>query len=214
LPRAHSSSHLLSSDSATSTVAERAVPSFTFAGLEALGDAVAPLYGKERQAWAMPANSMEKAGIRWTSHTDWPAGGSPSEIAGMNAAVNRRTVNGNVIVAEERVSPYQALKAITINAAYQLKEENAKGSFKVGKLADLVILDKNPLKVDPATIKQVRVMQTIKEGRSVFTRQKDAPAAASVIDHEHSHDVHRQVANQEPSPEARKTLMMLMRGSR
>jgi predicted amidohydrolase YtcJ len=190
------------------------VPSFTFAGLEALGDAVAPLYGKERQAWAMPANSMEKSGIRWTSHTDWPAGGSPSEIAGMNAAVNRRTVNGNVIVPEERVTPYQALKAITINAAYQLKEENAKGSFKVGKLADFVILDKNPLKVDPTTIKQVRVMQTIKEGQSVYVRQKDAPAAAAIYDHEHSHDVHRQASKSEPSPEARKTLMMLMRGSR
>jgi hypothetical protein len=57
-------------------------------------------------------------------------------------------------------------------------------------------------------------MQTIKEGRSVYTSQKDTPPTASVIDHEHSHDVHRQIANQEPSPEARKTLMMLMRGTR
>jgi predicted amidohydrolase YtcJ len=190
------------------------IASFTMAGLEAMGDAVAPLYGKERLPWAIPANSMEKAGVTWTSHTDWPAGGSPSEIVGMSAAVNRRTVNGNVIVPEERVTPYQALKAITINSAYQLKEENAKGSFKVGKLADLVILDKNPLKIDPADIKQVRVMQTIKEGRTVYTRAKDAPASASILDMEHSHDFHQQTKVHEPSPEARKTLTMLMRGSR
>jgi predicted amidohydrolase YtcJ len=189
------------------------IASFTMAGLEVMGDAVAPLFGEERLPWAIPANSMQKAGIRWTSHTDWPAGGSPSELVGMNAAVNRRTSSGNVIVPEERVTPYQALRAITINAAYQLKEENAKGSLKVGKLADLVILDSNPLKVDPATIKQVRVMRTIKEGRTVYAREQDAPVSAAVGIKEHSHALHEQVSASEPSPADRKTILMLMRGS-
>jgi predicted amidohydrolase YtcJ len=53
-------------------------------------------------------------------------------------------------------------------AAYQLKEEKAKGTLEAGKLADLVILEKNPLKVEPTTIKDIVVVETIKEGRTVY----------------------------------------------
>jgi predicted amidohydrolase YtcJ len=63
----------------------------------------------------------------------------------------------------------EALKAITINAAYQYFEEKTKGSIEVGKLADLVILDQNPLKVDPMTIKDIKVVETIKEGKTIYT---------------------------------------------
>ena len=55
-------------------------------------------------------------------------------------------------------------------AAYQLKEEKNKGTLEVGKLADLVILDKNPLKVESTTIKDIAVVETIKEGRTVYSR--------------------------------------------
>jgi len=55
-------------------------------------------------------------------------------------------------------------------AAYQLKEEASKGTLEAGKLADLVILEKNPLKVESTTIKDVVVLETIKEGKTVFTR--------------------------------------------
>jgi hypothetical protein len=61
-----------------------------------------------------------------------------------------------------------ALKSITINAAYQHFEEQSKGSLEPGKLADFVILDKNPLKVDPMAIKDIKVVETIKEGRSIY----------------------------------------------
>ncbi len=64
--------------------------------------------------------------------------------------------------------PDGALKAITINAAYQYAEEKFKGSLEVGKLADLVILDKNPLKVEPMTIKDIKVVETIKEGKTIY----------------------------------------------
>jgi predicted amidohydrolase YtcJ len=64
----------------------------------------------------------------------------------------------------------EALKAITINAAYQYFEENLKGSLEPGKLADLVILDQNPLEVDPMTIKDIRVQETIKEGKTIYSR--------------------------------------------
>jgi hypothetical protein len=62
------------------------------------------------------------------------------------------------------------LKALTINGAYQYFEESTKGSLKEGKLADLVILDKNPLKVDPITLKDIQVMETIKEGKSIYKK--------------------------------------------
>jgi len=62
-----------------------------------------------------------------------------------------------------------ALRAITINAAYQYGEEKTKGSIEPGKIADLVILDKNPLKVNPNTIKDIKVLETIKEGHTVYS---------------------------------------------
>jgi predicted amidohydrolase YtcJ len=55
-------------------------------------------------------------------------------------------------------------------AAYQLKEEASKGTLEAGKLADLVILEKNPLKVESTTIKDIVVLETIKEGKTIFTR--------------------------------------------
>ena len=73
-----------------------------------------------------------------------------------------------VLGAQERVTPLQALKAITIDAAYQYFEENSRGSIEVGKLADLVVLSDNPLTVDTDAIRDIRVLATYKEGRSVF----------------------------------------------
>jgi predicted amidohydrolase YtcJ len=86
--------------------------------------------------------------------------------------VNRVSRSGAVIGPNERVSPYWALKAVTDYAAYQHFEERSKGTLSVGKLADLVILDKNPLKVKPLTIKDIAVVETIKDGVTVFRRGK------------------------------------------
>ena len=61
----------------------------------------------------------------------------------------------------------EALKSQTIWAAEQYDEQEARGSLEVGKLADLVILDANPLKVDPMAIKDIRVLETIKEGKTI-----------------------------------------------
>ena len=79
----------------------------------------------------------------------------------------RRT--GYVLGPKHRLEPLVALKAMTLWAAYQHFEEKTKGSLEVGKLADVVILDKNPLTVAPATIKDIKVVETIKEGRSIYS---------------------------------------------
>jgi predicted amidohydrolase YtcJ len=104
-----------------------------------------------------------------TSHTDAPVA-LPNLMMIMWTTVNRVSRSGAIIGADERLTPYEALKSITIWGAYQHFEEDKKGSFKVGKLADMVVLDKNPLKVDQEAIKDIQVMETIKEGVTIFSR--------------------------------------------
>ena len=86
----------------------------------------------------------------------------------MWTAVNRLSRDGKVVGPNERISPYLGLKAQTANGAYLYFEEKSKGTLSPGKLADLVILDRNPLKVPPASIRDIKVQETIKEGRTVY----------------------------------------------
>ncbi|MGX5817218.1 amidohydrolase [Chitinophaga lutea] len=125
--------------------------------------------GKERAFHISPLQEGLQNGIRFTIHHDSPVT-PPDLLTAVYAAVNRRTRSGVILGPGQRISPYEALKAITINAAWQWGEEAHKGTLETGKKADLIILDKNPLKVDPLTIKDVRVMETFKEGTSVWRR--------------------------------------------
>jgi predicted amidohydrolase YtcJ len=70
---------------------------------------------------------------------------------------------------EQSISPFMALQGFTMNAAYLYKEESSKGSISVGKTADLVVLDQNPLKVDPNEIKNIQVLKTIKGGVEIYS---------------------------------------------
>ena len=145
-----------------------AIPTFLSAGIVTAGDGVVRMWGAERAGKSAAANTLEKQGYPWTLSHDAPVTPSPSVLALVDAAVNRRTASGNIIGPDERVTPYAALGAVTRSAAFQIKEEKTKGTLEAGKLADLVILDRNPLKVDPATIKTITVMQTLKEGVTVY----------------------------------------------
>jgi predicted amidohydrolase YtcJ len=145
-----------------------AITSFTAAGIYPMGDYLAKLMGPERVAWAGAAGSVQRAGIPWTIHHDMPAGVSPSLIYALWNIVNRTTKSGVVLSPQEKVSPYEGLRAMTINGAYQYHEEKTKGSLEPGKLADLVVLSANPLKVQPMAIKDIQVLETIKEGRSIY----------------------------------------------
>lgn len=156
------------------------VPSFLTTGLIPGGETVVKLWGPERAAQAMAARSMERNGIPFTFSHDAPVSPQPWVLALVDAGVNRRTPSGLVIGPEERVSPYQALRAVTANAAWQIKEERTKGTLEVGKLADLVILERNPLTVDPTTIKDIAVVETIKEGRSIYRRPPGTTAGRPV----------------------------------
>lgn len=127
------------------------------------------VFGPERASFISPANSALKAGIIFTIHHDSPVT-PPDLITAVYAAVNRKTRSGMILGPNERITPIEALKAITINGAYQLQEENRKGSIKAGKLADFVILDQNPLTINPKNLRNIKVLETIKEGNSVYKR--------------------------------------------
>jgi predicted amidohydrolase YtcJ len=84
------------------------------------------------------------------------------------SAVNRVTTSGKKLGPEERITPFEALRAITADAAWQNFEEERKGTLETGKLADLVLLSGDPMAVDPMKIRDIQVLETIKEGMSVY----------------------------------------------
>lgn len=129
------------------------------------------VFGPKRAAFISPAKSAKDAGIIFTIHHDSPVT-PPDLLTGVYAAVNRTTRSGMILGPNERIGVWNALKAITINAAYQYQEERLKGSLKEGKLADLVILDQNPLTIDPKKLRDIKVLETIKEGKTVFIKTK------------------------------------------
>jgi predicted amidohydrolase YtcJ len=120
--------------------------------------------GPERAREMVRLGDAVRAGISVSLHADMPmAPGKPLLL--MSSAVNRRTVNGNVPGPNQRLTPEQALRAVTIDAAYSLQLENEIGSIEPGKLANLTVLADNPLTVAPETIKDIPVRGTIHEGR-------------------------------------------------
>ena len=116
-----------------------------------------------------PVKTALEKGLKITIHTDAPVA-LPNLMRVVWTAVNRTSRSGAVIGETERLTPYEALQAITIWSAYQHFEEDRKGSLSPGKLADLVILDQNPLKVNPDAIKDIEVLETIKEGVTVYKK--------------------------------------------
>jgi hypothetical protein len=109
------------------------------------------------------------AGLRPSNHTDFYV--APlDQMFMMWSAVNRVPREGGVLGEDQRITPIEALKAQTIWAAEQYDEQNRRGSLAPGKIADIVILSGNPLKVDPATIKDIKVLETFKEGQSIYRR--------------------------------------------
>ncbi|NND81750.1 MAG: amidohydrolase [Gammaproteobacteria bacterium] len=125
------------------------------------------VFGEERAKRISPLRSSADKGLRYTTHNDTPIV-PPDMMRLMWASVNRTTRSGKTLGPEQRATPYEALKSITLDAAYQYFEEQRKGSITVGKLADFTVVDGNPLTVGPDKIKDIKVLQTIKEGQRVF----------------------------------------------
>ena len=125
--------------------------------------------GKERAYKISPTNTALKYGLKFTSHHDAPVA-LPSSIRVLSATVTRVSRSGDIIGPDERVSTYIGLKALTDWAAYQHFEETSKGTIEKGKVADFVILDKNPLKIKTFELENLKVIETIKDGEPVYLR--------------------------------------------
>jgi predicted amidohydrolase YtcJ len=125
--------------------------------------------GTTQADFISPMKSARALGLRPANHTDFNV--APlDQIFTIHTAVNRISRSAQTIGADERISPLEALEAITIDGARLYGEEAKKGSIEVGKLADLVMLSANPLTVQPATIQAIRVEETIKDGKTVWQR--------------------------------------------
>jgi predicted amidohydrolase YtcJ len=133
--------------------------------------------GPERAANISPTGWALQRGMIFTSHHDAPVA-MPDAMRVISATVNRVTRSGQVLGPQHRVSPLVAIKAHTLWSAYQHFEEQTKGSIEVGKLADFVLLDQNPLAVDPLKIADIKVIETIKEDKTVYRRDPAASQAA------------------------------------
>jgi len=123
--------------------------------------------GKDRCNYTYPFKSIIESDVKLISGSDCPIE-DPSPILGIHALVTR-----NDFIPDQCISIEEAIKTYTINAAYAAFEENVKGTIEVGKLADLVILDKNPMDVSKERIKEIQVMETIIRGKSVYRRNTD-----------------------------------------
>ena len=131
------------------------------------GDVHLKNFGEARALKISPARTAIDDGVNVTFHQDSPVI-QPDMLETVWCAVNRISSGGHPMGLMERVTPYEALKAITSNAAYQYGEENEKGTIEPGKTADFVILSASPLTVLPEEIKKIRVLETIKGGKVLY----------------------------------------------
>ncbi|WP_390368669.1 amidohydrolase [Variovorax dokdonensis] len=114
-----------------------------------------------------PTGWVRGRGMIFTTHHDAPVA-LPDSMRVLDATVTRRSRSGKVIGEKQKVDVLTALHAMTIWPAYQIFEENSKGSIEVGKLADFVVLSRDPTAGNPNNLSKIKVVETIKEGGSVF----------------------------------------------
>jgi predicted amidohydrolase YtcJ len=135
------------------------------------GDALKnDILGESRSEKILPINSFVQQKQPFSLHSDQPMYQCIPLLL-LNTAVNRTSESGTVLGKEEKISVLEGLKALTIYAAWQFHCEDKLGSFVKNKYADMVMLDKNPLHVNPDEIKNINVLQTFVAGKSIFLKK-------------------------------------------
>jgi len=145
------------------------VPCSSIGYMWGLGDDYIDNFGVERTRWLHPHKSYVDCRIIAGGNSDWPAN-VEDPIKGIYELVTRRTITGQEFDGRERVTLLQAIRVYTWNGAYVQKEENIKGSIEPGKLADMVILDRDILTVPEEEIKDIKVETTIVGGETMYQR--------------------------------------------
>ena len=148
------------------------IPSIFVAHTWYWGDVHLKNLGSVRGAHISPARAAMERGLIYNFHQDTPVV-EPDMLHTVWCAVNRVTRSGKPIGQEQCIGVYEALKGVTVHGAYAYHEEERKGTLEAGKLADMVILDRNPLKTDKMQIRDIQVLETIKEGKTLYILQPD-----------------------------------------
>jgi len=130
-------------------------------------------FGPERMKILEPGGLLAAAGARIAFGSDWPVD-SFNEWFALKVGVTRTNAPDAApefhgrLGEDPGLSPEAVLRAATINAAYELHEDDVTGSVETGKLADLIVLDRNPLKIPAEDIANVKVMETMVGGQTVY----------------------------------------------
>lgn len=143
------------------------IPSFFPAHTRYWGDVHIKNLGRARADLISPCASAQKLGIPFTLHQDTPVL-PPSPLTAMSCACTRISADGELLGAQERISAQSALHALLINAALQYGESADKGQLSPGMRADLLILDRNPLKTPTDALESIRTCACYKDGTLVF----------------------------------------------
>ena len=145
------------------------MPSFFTNHAYFFGDVHVENLGEQRAHFLSPMKAASELGLVYSNHSDETV--TPiNPLFSVHTAVNRQTRSGAVLGYEQKVSAYDALKAVTINAAHQIFDEQIKGTIEVGKYADFAVLDADPVSIAPEAIEHIQVLTTIKNGEVVFQR--------------------------------------------
>ena len=128
-------------------------------------------FGERRAKNISPTRWAINHGVKFTLHNDAPIV-PPDMMRLLWATVMRATRSGYILGPHQRLTVNEALYAMTLGGAYQSFEEDRKGSLRVGKQADLVVLDVNPLRVKPEELKDIKIIETFSRGRSVYQNLK------------------------------------------
>ena len=146
------------------------VPSSSIGYMYGLGDQYAENFGSERSRWLHPHKTMQEMGIVAGGNSDCPVT-FYGPFYQIYAAVTRKTSSGQVVGPEEAISVMEAIRVYTLNGAYLAKEENIKGSIEPGKLADMIVIDRDVLSIPVDEIKNITVLTTIVDGQIVYQGQ-------------------------------------------
>ena len=144
-------------------------PSSSIGYMYGIGDDYVENFGPERLRWLHPHRTMQEMGILAGGNNDY-AVTSYSPFVQIYEAVVRKTRTGQVVSPEEAIGVMDAIRLYTWNGAYLGKEEDVKGSIEPGKLADMIVIDRDILTIPPEEIKDVKVLTTIVYGMIVYNR--------------------------------------------
>jgi predicted amidohydrolase YtcJ len=125
--------------------------------------------GEERAECVYPFKTLLEEGIKLAAGSDCPVE-HMAPLLGIQAAVSRKVNPNYTFIPEQRISAEQAIRLYTLDAAYASFEENIKGSIETGKLADLVVLSDDPLRVPTDKIGEIEVEMTIVGGEIVYSK--------------------------------------------